>query len=91
MEELMARLRQEAEGCYSWSNAPGDTYADHSHSYEKILYCVEGSITFTLRDREINLGRGDRMVLLPGTRHGALVGPNGCICIEGRGRSMAPR
>jgi len=91
MEELMARLRQEADGCYSWSNAPGDTYADHSHSYEKILYCVEGSITFTLRDREINLGRGDRMVLLPRTRHAALVGPNGCICIEGRGRSMAPR
>ncbi|HKA48262.1 MAG TPA: cupin domain-containing protein [Candidatus Dormibacteraeota bacterium] len=91
MDDLMARLRQEADGCYSWSNGPGDTYADHSHSYEKILYCVAGSITFTLVDGEIPLGPGDRMVLPPGTRHGALVGPNGCTCIEGRGRSMAPR
>lgn len=91
MDDLMARLRQEADGCYSWSNGPGDVYADHSHSYEKILYCVSGSITFTLVEGEIRLGPGDRMVLPSGTRHGALVGPNGCVCIEGRGRSMAPR
>lgn len=91
MEDLMARLRREADGCYSWSNGPGDTYTDHSHSYQKILYCVAGSITFTLADREIRLGPGDRMVLPPGTQHGAVVGPNGCLCIEGRGRSMASR
>ena len=91
MADLMDRLRQEADGCYSWSNGPGDTYAPHTHAYEKILYCVAGSITFTLQDGEIHLGRGDRMVLPPGTVHGALVGPNGCTCIEGRGRSMASR
>ena len=45
----MAKLRTEAGGCYSWSNGPGDRYAAHSHSFEKILYCVSGSITFTLR------------------------------------------
>ena len=91
MADLMDRLRQEADGCYSWSNGPGDTYAPHTHAYEKILYCVAGSITFSLHDREILLGPGDRMVLPPGTVHGALVGPNGCTCIEGRGRSMASR
>jgi quercetin dioxygenase-like cupin family protein len=89
--DLMARLRQEAEGCYSWSNGPGDRYAPHSHSYEKVLYCVAGSITFTLSDREIKLGPGDRMVLPPGTVHGALVGVDGCTCIEGRGGNMAAR
>src|SRR5439155_1193075 len=44
----MARLKTEASGCYSWSNGPGDRYAAHNHSYEKVLYCVDGSITFVL-------------------------------------------
>lgn len=90
-DDLMARLRAEADGCYAWSNAPGDQYAEHTHSYEKVLYCVEGSITFLLRDREIRLGPGDRMVLPPGTPHGAVVGPEGCTCMEGRGGKMAAR
>jgi quercetin dioxygenase-like cupin family protein len=89
--DLMTRLREEADGCYSWSNAAGDTYARHSHSYEKVLYCVDGSITFKLPDREVRLEPGDRMVLAPGTVHGAVVGPRGCTCIEGRGRNMAAR
>ena len=87
----MARLRQEADGCHSWSNDPGDVYGEHSHSYEKVLYCVAGSITFTLADGEIHLQAGDRMVLPAGVRHGAVVGPGGCTCIEGRGRNMAAR
>ena len=87
----MARLRAEADGCHSWSNGPGDRYAQHAHSYEKILYCVEGSITLTLRDRDVRLVAGDRMGLPPGTAHGATVGPQGCTCIEGRGRKMAAR
>jgi quercetin dioxygenase-like cupin family protein len=89
--DLMARLREEADGCYSWSNGPGDVYGEHSHSYEKVLYCVAGSITFTLPDRKLRLGAGDRMVLPSGTVHGAVVGPDGCTCIEGRGRNMAAR
>jgi quercetin dioxygenase-like cupin family protein len=81
----MRRLRQEASSCYSWSNAPGDRYAAHTHDYGKVLYCVGGSITFLLDDgRELALKPGDRMVLAPGTRHSAVVGPAGVTCIEGR-------
>ena len=82
----MTRLRGEATGCYSWSNAPGDRYAPHSHSYEKVLYCVEGSIAFVLEaeGRQLDLNAGDRMVLPAGTIHSAIVGPAGCTCIEGR-------
>jgi quercetin dioxygenase-like cupin family protein len=87
----MARLRQEADGCHSWSNGPGDRYEEHTHAYEKILYCVDGSITFTLRDGDVRLSAGDRLVLPPGTVHGAIVGPHGCTCIEGRGGKMAAR
>ena len=83
----MARLRAEATGCYSWSNGPGDRYAPHSHSYEKVLYCVDGSITFhveALDRKRIELRAGDRMVLPAGTIHSAAVGPAGCTCIEGK-------
>jgi quercetin dioxygenase-like cupin family protein len=86
-ENLMTRLRAEATGCYSWSNGPGDRYAPHSHSYEKVLYCVEGSITFVLETqggKRIELKTGDRMVLTAGTIHSGVVGPGGCTCIEGK-------
>jgi quercetin dioxygenase-like cupin family protein len=85
-EDLMTRLRGEATGCYSWSNGPGDRYPPHSHPYEKVLYCVEGSITFVLAAqgaKRIELKAGDRMVLPAGTIHSAVVGPAGCKCIEG--------
>jgi Cupin domain len=67
-----------------WSNGPGDRYDVHVHSYRKTLFCVEGSITFTLPDagRDVELHRGDRLILPPGTRHGAVVGPDGVTCIE---------
>ena len=82
----MTRLRSEAGGCYSWSNRPGDRYAAHNHGFEKVLYCVNGSITFVLEaeGKQLELKAGDRMVLPAGTIHSALVGPAGCTCIEGR-------
>ena len=83
----MTRLRGEASGCYSWSNGPGERYAPHSHTYEKVLYCVDGSITFVLEAKsaqQIELRAGDRMVLPAGTIHSAVVGPAGCTCIEGK-------
>jgi quercetin dioxygenase-like cupin family protein len=86
LEDLMTQLRSEAGGCYSWSNGPGDRYAAHNHDYEKVLYCVNGSITFVLvaEGRRLELRAGDRMVLPAGTMHSAVVGAAGCTCIEGR-------
>jgi mannose-6-phosphate isomerase-like protein (cupin superfamily) len=85
-EQLMTELRTEASDCYSWSNGPGDRYSPHSHGYEKVLYCVDGSITFVIEGegRRLELKAGDRMVLPAGTVHSAEVGPRGCTCIEGR-------
>lgn len=85
-EDLMTRLRGEATGCYSWSSGPGDRYAAHSHSYEKVLYCVDGSITFVLAPdgKRIEMKAGDRIVLPAGTIHSAVVGADGCTCIEGK-------
>jgi len=86
MHDLMTSLRREASSCYSWSNGPHDRYGAHSHQYEKVLYCVDGSITFLLEQegRGLELKAGDRMVLPAGTLHSAVVGPHGCSCIEGQ-------
>ncbi len=85
-EELWQRMRQEGLSPYTWSNGPGDTYAVHSHTYEKVLYCVRGSIRFTLPDARdvagIDLAPGDCFILPAGIRHGALVGPKGVTCLE---------
>jgi quercetin dioxygenase-like cupin family protein len=74
---------------YEWSNGPGDTYDVHSHHYNKVIYVVEGSITFTLPDssEEVELERGDRLDLPAGVRHGAIVGKKGVRCLEAHYRS----
>ena len=55
---------------YRWSNAPGDVYGAHSHAYHKVLYVVEGAITFGLPDlgQHLALPRHD----LPGDHLGDL-------------------
>lgn len=83
--DVVARLRAEARDVYGWSNGPGDRYAEHSHAYAKLLYCVSGSIDFLLTGgRRVSLRAGDRLVLPPRTPHSAVVGPDGCACVEGK-------
>jgi quercetin dioxygenase-like cupin family protein len=87
--ELRSRMQQEGLAPYSWSNGPGDTYAVHSHSYEKVLYCVRGSIRFALPDqpessRTIDLVAGDCLILPAHTRHSAHVGLQGVTCMEAK-------
>jgi nickel-type superoxide dismutase maturation protease len=65
-----------------WANGPGDTYGVHTHSYGKILCCLEGSITFHTDKGDVALEAGDRMVLPPGTPHSATVGTKGTRCAE---------
>lgn len=67
----------------SWSNGPGDRYAEHTHSYHKVLYCVRGSITFDVSGDKLSMKPGDRLELPPGTPHAAVVGPEGVTCYEG--------
>ena len=77
-------LNQEGLSAYSWSNAAGERYAAHVHSYHKVIYVVEGTIIFWLPDRalEIELSPGDRLELAAGTKHGAVVGREDVTCLE---------
>lgn len=81
---LLALFAAEGLQPYSWSNAPGDVYAAHSHSYHKVIYVVRGSITFGLPERgeRVTLHAGDRLDLPAGVSHNATVGAQGVVCLE---------
>ncbi len=40
-----------------WSDGPGYTYALHSHTYKKMLCCLEGSIVFHLAEKKATPSR----------------------------------
>jgi len=69
---------------YQWSNGPHDTYAAHSHSYDKVIYVVRGSITFGLPElgQQLTMQAGDRLDLPAGKVHDAVVGSQGVVCLE---------
>ena len=78
------KLASEGLSAYRWSNGPGDRYAAHTHTYDKVIYVVRGSITFGLPDtgEAVHLNAGDRLDLPAGTRHDAVVGAQGVLCLE---------
>lgn len=80
-----ARLRALGVEPYAWSNGPGDRYGAHEHGFTKLLVCAEGSITFLVGEsaEPLELAAGEGLVLAAGTRHAAVVGPEGCTCLEG--------
>ena len=70
---------------YQWSNGANDSYSAHTHSYDKVIYVVRGSITFGLPElgQKLTLQAGDRLDLPAGTVHDAVVGAQGVVCLEG--------
>ncbi|MFZ5884321.1 MAG: cupin domain-containing protein [Chloroflexota bacterium] len=82
---LMQRMTDEGLNPYVWSNGPHEVYAAHTHSYDKVIYVVRGSITFGLPElgQSLTLRAGDRLDLPAGTVHDALVGADGVVCLEG--------
>ena len=83
-----SRLRQlcadEGLSPYPWSNGPHDAYSAHTHSYDKVIYVVRGSITFGLPElgQKLTMNAGDRLYLPAGTVHDAVVGSQRVLCLE---------
>ena len=78
-------MANEGLSYYTWSNGPFDVYSAHSHGYDKIIYVIQGSITFGLPElgQSLTLNAGDRLDLPAGVVHNAHVGAEGVICLEG--------
>ena len=84
---LLARLAADgwSEG-YGWGNGSGERYPEHSHGYDKALYCVRGSVVFRTAEGDLALQPGDRLELDRGTAHSAVIGPAGVRCVEAHRR-----
>ena len=65
-----------------WSAGPGTWFGGHTHPRHKVLFCVEGAITFVVEGRRWPMGPGDRLDLPAGVRHEAQAGPAGVTCVE---------
>jgi uncharacterized protein YjlB len=79
---LRARLIDEGLEPGAWSNGPGDRYGSHDHGYDKVIVVAAGSIRFGFSDGEMELAQGDRLELVAGTAHDAIVGRSGVTCLE---------
>ena len=83
-KQLRQMLAGEGLQPYRWSNGPFDAYSAHTHPFDKVIYVVQGSITFDLpeQDRELELVGGDHLDLPRGVLHSAVVGSSGVVCLE---------
>jgi len=83
-KELREIMGKEGLTPYRWSNSPGYVYSAHRHSFHKVIYVSDGSITFGMpnKGKEVKLRVGDRLDLPPGVTHNAVVGPHGVACLE---------
>jgi cupin superfamily acireductone dioxygenase involved in methionine salvage len=81
-EEIKQAFADEGLSPHSWSNSACYFYQEHSHDYDKVLYCVQGGVTFHLKDGDVVLHPGERIDIPAGTAHSATVGPDGVECME---------
>jgi hypothetical protein len=77
-------MTQEGLRPYRWSNGPNFRYAPRSHGFDKVLYCVQGSIEVILPDlgQRMILRPGDRLEVPRGVRYAQVIGPDGAQCLE---------
>jgi quercetin dioxygenase-like cupin family protein len=83
-DAIEALLLREALTGETWANGPDAIYPSHEHAYHKVIYCLEGSITFLMGHtaEKLQLGPGDRLDLPAGWPHSAVVGTAGVRCLE---------
>lgn len=81
--ELRNRLAADGFEAHLWHDEPGAYYAPHTHERDERLWMLDGEMTFEVAGRSYRLGRGDRLELPSGTRHGAAAGPQGATYLIG--------
>lgn len=81
-EELQNLLHAKNIDAKRWTGDAFEDYPIHSHPTHKQVWCAEGSITFTINDREITLQAGDALDVPAQTQHRAVAGFSGVVCYE---------
>src|SRR4029453_10625085 len=80
---LRSRLEHEGFSVFQWRDAPGASYAPHSHDHDESLWGVPGDTTSDAGGEELRRGPGDRLMLPKGTVHTARAGPRGATYLIG--------
>ncbi len=85
LEKITRLMHEEGLRTYMWTNTPNFRHPVRSHGYDKVLYCVLGSleVSFPQTKQRVMLRSGDRVDLPRGVRYSAIIGPNGAQCLEG--------
>ncbi|MCA9933826.1 MAG: cupin [Ardenticatenaceae bacterium] len=67
-----------------WTAEPGDVYHAQTLDYGRVIYVLQGSITFgfPIEAEPTTLHAGDRLDLPAGVPHNAAVGFDGVTCLE---------
>jgi len=83
-DELRAEMRAQGLAPFVWHNGPGDHLSDHSRSYTRVIYVIQGSATFHFAEtnEDVELNPGDKIEIDARTRHAITVGDEGVYCLE---------
>jgi len=81
-EELVRLLEAKAIHAERWVGEEYESYEPHKHPKDKQLWCVEGSIEFTINGKSISLQAGDGLDIPAHTTHSAVAGFSGVVCYE---------
>ena len=71
--DLRRRLLSEGYSVFQWSDAPGTTYAPHSHSEDQSHWILTGQLELRVGNETYTLRAGDRDYLAANTIHSAFV------------------
>ncbi len=81
-EELQRIFVTKQIAAERWAAEAFEPFPEHSHDYDKRLWCAEGSIRFSVGDQQFSLQPGDALDLPAGKVHSAVAGISGCVCYE---------
>ncbi len=66
---------------YEWQDSAGTVYPEHEHTNDHAVFVTDGSITFEIGKETREVKAGERYDIPAGTKHSAIVGPDGWIAI----------
>ena len=81
-EELVHILAAKNIDAERWTGDEYEEYSPRTDKTDKRLWCVEGSIEFTIDSKKISLQAGDAFELPAGTTYQAIAGFSGVVCYE---------
>jgi len=71
--DLRRRLQSDGYSVFQWSDAPGTSYAPHSHPEDQSHWIIAGQLELRVENETYTLNPGDRDYLPANTTHSAFV------------------